>query len=341
VWRLHTDPAILTPGRFYFAPTGTPACPVGHLRGSRNYVADQGLSRLEWGELDGKQKYDRGDPPIFVPGARLVGGEPCLADGIDNQSAAERASDFYRTVCIGGRDYRFPTLIYTSFSVAYGESDFTYYNDVALTLTDAMCEARYEGATDIPNTKAIVRVTDVPDGSLATNFYLCDSGGPPPPPIITDCCPDGTPASWIRTYRFYGSSTYSPFNEVWSLICENITQTYAENCAYPIVATDFPGWFAYLDCDGQNVSPESSVFCIRTRCFQPGGYQWRNEVFTADGTYKGYFDTDTGQWECNPLRVNIPFTGPAVFNMGFNFCGKPTDAFTGPWPYGEVESPEE
>lgn len=197
MFRLNTDPAVLTPGRFYFASWDTPSSPVGSLRASRNYVAEDGQAFLEWGEVDGPQKWDNGAPPVFEPLPKLVGTEDCLNGGGDDAEAAAPGSNFFRVVCIAGRDYHFPAIIYASFSIARHDSEFTYYNDVPLTLTDATCEARYEGPSGIPNVTAIMRVTDSGDGSLFTNFYLCDSS--PPPPIYNSCCVHLWPAVFTRT----------------------------------------------------------------------------------------------------------------------------------------------
>lgn len=177
-WRLHEDKSILTPGRFYFCDDDTPSAPFPTLLGSRNWDRDDyPAARVrEWGEWDGKQPYDRGAKPARVPAPRRVGSLDCIANGATAGDVApgNPSQGPFRTVCIGGVVYSFPSNITVGFNVAYQNRDFTYYGDVSLSMVEADCEARWEGIGGPPNTKAIVRVTEGPGGTLITKFYLCE-----------------------------------------------------------------------------------------------------------------------------------------------------------------------
>lgn len=321
VFRLNTDPAILTPGRFYFAHPDTPAAPVGHLRGSRNYTAEDGKAFQEWGELDGQQKWDNGAPPVFVPDPVLVGSSDCL--GGDGPGITPRVNkpDSFRTVCIGGRDYLVPTLIYVSFSVARHNREFTYYNDVELTLIDAECEARYEGPSGIEDVTAIVRVIDQPEGNVRADFYLCERQTVPP--VVTACC--GTAVSAvlrvrelaIKGWHFFGP----PSPPEWEILADSVVVTHSVTqppgtwSTWPIQG----GWYGYVKCDGSQGTPDDWGFKILYYCQAVPGPAWVLVVYNAAGDWILNTNDSSVSTVCSPFAFDSFFQEAA--NFGSSLCG--------------------
>lgn len=80
-WRLHRDSPQLTDGRYWFAPTGTPAYPFAHNLGSREWVSDERDPLPELGEWEGPTQWDDGFPPRPIPLPVLVGNPDCIEFG--------------------------------------------------------------------------------------------------------------------------------------------------------------------------------------------------------------------------------------------------------------------
>lgn len=240
-WRLHRDPTILTPGRYYFADEETPAAPFPTLLGSREWDKEDQPIKVEriWGEWTGKQIWDAGAKPDQVPEPRRIGSLDCLGNGATNLDVApgNPLTGPFRTVCIGGVVYTFPANITVSFNVAYQNRDFTYYGDVPLSLAEADCEARYEGITPIPFTWAILKVADGGGGNLVTNFYLCERL-PPVPPIIYECgyCPLGT---FFQYSVVLEGIVADPAHPEVELLNGEFQLTYTEACRWVLVLGDF------------------------------------------------------------------------------------------------------
>jgi len=80
-WRLHRDADILTAGRYYFVPPGTPHYPGLHNLGSRNWTTDEREPVPALGEWDGPQFWYNGVTPKPLPLPVLVGDADCVRFG--------------------------------------------------------------------------------------------------------------------------------------------------------------------------------------------------------------------------------------------------------------------
>lgn len=74
-------PEIVLPGRYYFAPEGTPHYEQVHVYGSRNWMAGEFAEPSVLGEVATGRRWSNGAAPPRLPLPRIVGGEPCVRDG--------------------------------------------------------------------------------------------------------------------------------------------------------------------------------------------------------------------------------------------------------------------
>jgi pimeloyl-ACP methyl ester carboxylesterase len=73
---------VKTPGRFYFAPKGTPFVDGYHNFWSRRWLdGNNGLGQELGEDLHCKQPWDRGDPPAILPENVQLGSSACLTNG--------------------------------------------------------------------------------------------------------------------------------------------------------------------------------------------------------------------------------------------------------------------
>lgn len=283
-WSLHENPAILSPGRYYF--TDADFAPFPTLLGSRNWDKDDyPAARVRiWGEWDGKQKWDAGAKPAQVPEPRRIGSLDCLANGATSADVApgNPVSGPFRTVCIGGVVYSFPNTITVGFNVSYQNRDFTYYDNVELTLVETDCEARYEGESGLPNTTAILRVTEG-GGGLQTNFYLCEHIGPP---VATACCSTALiPRELVLADLLIQGFGGPPDFINWELEAADIPLKY--NAGIPPGFPDLPpgdGWWGLVKCDGTPGTALDFGYAVWWGCTGvPGFERWFLYVYLADG----------------------------------------------------------
>jgi len=78
-----------TLGQYYFAPEGTPFFPAEHYYGSRIWTTEERVwdGRVALGETDGNAHiYTRGQPPVNLPLARIVGNLDCIINGTCSSS---------------------------------------------------------------------------------------------------------------------------------------------------------------------------------------------------------------------------------------------------------------
>lgn len=82
-WRLFQDrPDIKTPGRYVFAPPGTPCYPSWHNLGSSIWTTDERDPEPLLGEVDGThRKYSLGVAPLPFAPAGLIGSVACIEQG--------------------------------------------------------------------------------------------------------------------------------------------------------------------------------------------------------------------------------------------------------------------
>jgi len=78
---LHKQSDLLTNGRYWFSPDGTPAYPFAHNLGSREWVKDERNPLPALGEWDGETFWDNGLPPSPLPLPLLVGTPACIEFG--------------------------------------------------------------------------------------------------------------------------------------------------------------------------------------------------------------------------------------------------------------------
>lgn len=326
-WSLHDDKTILTPGRFYFADEDTPSAPFPTLLGSRNWDKDDypAAKLREWGEWSGRQFWDAGAKPARLPAPRRVGSLDCLANGAKAGDVApgNPLTGPFRTVCIGGVVYSFPANITVSFSVGYQNRDFTYYGDVPLSMVEADCEARWEGIGGPPNTRAIVRVTEGPGGTLRTNFYLSERIS-----VVTPCCGELHVPGVLRMLDLYieGRQFISPPDPPeWSMTVPSLTLTYSVLPPLPgMVIVEGGAWYAFVKCDGTQGTIGDFGYVVGFYCQGVGVFAgWILMAYAADGTeiFNRNEGGIVGIQTCNPFDFDFGIRDCTEY--GAAICGNP------------------
>ena len=93
---MHTDPSILTKGRYWFCGEKTPFYPRPHNLGSRDWTSDQRDPWPALGEWAGAYQWSNGLPPRPRPLPVLVGSPKCIESG---ETAAEPQPEYPASTC--------------------------------------------------------------------------------------------------------------------------------------------------------------------------------------------------------------------------------------------------
>jgi len=191
-WRIHEDPTILTPGRYYRAADDAPAAPFAHYLGSREWTPDK--LNQEFGEWGGAQGYDQGVPPRVLPNFDLVGGD-CMSRLLPAPAPEAPARQLGRCIDLPTQSICGNIPLFTNFSIAYPE-DITYYEIVPTYITKDKGEGEWLGRVPNFDATAQIRVTETA-GVLEWAFALRDDRAPFPEPAPYDCiyCED-SPVRW-------------------------------------------------------------------------------------------------------------------------------------------------
>lgn len=80
-WRLHSDPSLLTPGRYVRCPEGQPHFPLWHNLGSRDWTSAERNPWPALGEWEGARSWFSGQAPTPFPLPIRIGSEQCFAFG--------------------------------------------------------------------------------------------------------------------------------------------------------------------------------------------------------------------------------------------------------------------
>lgn len=188
-WRLHEDPTILTPGRYYRAADDAPAVPFATYLGSREWAPDN-LNQA-FGEWGGAQEYDPGVPPRVLPITSVIGGD-CFSKLLPAPSDGVTGRQFGRCVTLTTRSICGNIPLFTNFSIA-DPFTITYYENVPTYIAKDKIEGEWLGK--VPDFDAIARVsvTEITPTLLDWRFAL--SGHAAGVPVDTPCavCPPYPP----------------------------------------------------------------------------------------------------------------------------------------------------
>lgn len=321
-WRLHADPSILTPGRYYFLPDSAKCSPVPTRLGSLDWVKDKDIPHEEQTEWDGGSHWDAGTAPLTPPLQRLVGSSRCITDGATGGDAAIGPSvDFgVRTVCMLGEEWRFPARCFVNFSISYPDRRTTYYNRIEVTLREAECEAIYEGAIGQLGAEgtlafAVLRVSPNPGGGLQTQFRICERPGT----VTVTCCANPLPSTLTIDLTFILSTSPISVIETDRIEWENITLTWGTTPPGPSMG-EVPAWWAWVKGDGTQGTQADHCARIIVNCQEAifGGFRFHAFVIDDDGQIAGWWDIDPADVVCEPFDAVITEPKLRIGQAGVN-----------------------